>query len=372
MSKIKKIILIMVLLLIPIKIEALGIVSSRISNDETAMTGDTITVSFYLSFNGISPRDVNSFGIGGVVFDLEYDHDILKYVSANASGFDTNYIAVDGEEAIYSVISGEDMLSNSCADNILYCGEYGVSIKFYVKDTDATSTQVKINEVAVMGWQLTDGTHETYSEDDMDGFESAVNKVHNITIKKVEVKTTEPAEVKPSTNTDTSNAITNITTEKKENNETTSKDADGKSNNNYLKKLDVKGYIFNFYKRNNNYDLEIEQGVNELELEVIPEDMKATYEIKGDKDIKGNNNTIEVIVTSESGKKNTYTINITYEKEKEKKISKFVILDKIKDTFKKNKVYFFIGGGILLVILIICIAVNNANNNKIDKKLNDL
>ena len=132
MSKLKKLILILVLLLIPTKSEALGIVSSRISPDETAMTGDTITVSLYLNFNGISPKDVNSFGIGGVVFDMEYDHDILKFVSAQASGFNSEYLTEDGEEVIYSVISGEDLLSNSCADNILYCGEYGVSLKFYV------------------------------------------------------------------------------------------------------------------------------------------------------------------------------------------------------------------------------------------------
>ena len=45
----KRIIFIL-LLLIPIKINALGIVSSRISNDQNAMTGDTITISFYSQY----------------------------------------------------------------------------------------------------------------------------------------------------------------------------------------------------------------------------------------------------------------------------------------------------------------------------------
>ena len=170
MKKISMLI-IMVLLLIPIKTNALGIVSSRISNDEIAMTGDTITVSFYLGFNGVNPKDANSFGIGGVVFDLDYDHDVLKYVGAEASGFNSSYIQIDDEEGIYSVISGEDLLSNSCADGILYCGEYGISIKFYVKDTNVSNTQIKINDAAVLGWQLTNGTHPTYSEDDMTGFD---------------------------------------------------------------------------------------------------------------------------------------------------------------------------------------------------------
>ena len=372
MNKIKKLIIIMVLFLIPIKADALGIVSSRISNDETAMTGDTITVSFYLSFNGISPKDINSFGIGGVVFDLEYDHDVLKYVSADASGFNSTLYEEDGEEGIYSVISGEDLLSNSCADNILYCGEYGVSIKFYVKDTNETATKVKINDVAVLGWQLTNGEHATYSEEDMDGFESAVNKVHNITIKKVEVKTEEPAEVKPSTNTDEKKAISNITTEKKEKEEVISTDSDGKSNNNYLKELDVKGYIFNFYKRNNQYDLEIDKGVNSLELEIVPEDDKATYEVIGNKDLKANNNKIEIIVTSESGKKNTYTINITYLEKENKKVNSVTILNKIKDFISNNKLYLYIGSGVILLIILISVIANKANDDKLNKKLNDL
>ncbi len=365
-------ILFLLLLLIPIKINALGISSSRISNDETAMTGDTITVSFYLSVSGVSPKNANSFGIGGVAFDLEYDHDALKYVSATASGFDSSYLKNDDGEFIYSVISGEDLLSNSCVDGILYCGEYGVSLKFYVRDTDVSSTQIKINEVAILGWQLENGTHPTYDEDDMDGFEAIVGKVHTVTIKKVEVQTEEPAEVQASTNTEQKKAISNIANEKVEDKETISTDSEGKSNNNYLKKLDVKGYILNFYKRTNEYDLAIEENVNELELEVIPEDDKATYEIKGDKDIKGNNNKIEIIVTAASGKKNTYILNITYEKDDTKKISKFILIDKFKDIFNKYRLYFYLAGGVILVTIMVIVIINNVSSNKINKELDDL
>ena len=374
-SKIMKkmyIVLGILLLLIPIKINALGVTSVRISNDQTAMTGDTITVSFYLGFNGVSPKDDNSFGIGGVVFDLEYDHDALMYMSAEASGFASAYVQIDGEEVISSIISGEDILSNSCADDILYCGEYGVTLKFYVRDTDLDSTQIKINEVAILGWQLENGSHPTYDEDDMTGFESTVNKVHTVTIKKVEVKTEEPTEVKASTNTETEKVISNIATEKVENKEVISVDSEGKSNNNYLKKLDPKGYILNFYKRNNKYDLAIEKGDNELELEVVPENDKATYEVKGDKDIKGNNNKIQIIVTSESGKKNTYTINITYENDDNKKISKFILIDKFKDIFKQYKLYFYIAGGVVLLIIVMIVIINAVSNKKINKELNDL
>lgn len=371
----KKIIYIisLLILLVPLNIEAASVSNARISNPQIAKTGDIISVSFYLNFSGVSAGDLNTFGIGGVVFDLEYDHDVLKYVSANASGFKSNYIMVDDEEGISSVISGEDLLSNSCIDNILFCGEYGITLKFYVRDTDIKETQVKINEVAVLGWNLINGTHPTYDEDDMDGFEKKVNKVHYLTIEKEEIKTEEPPEVKietsPSKEADISSVVTKKAETKKEE-ETTSKD---KSDNNYLKELDVKGYIFNFYKRDNDYELELPKGVNKLEIVASLEDEKGLLEIVGANDIKGNNNKIEVIVTSESGKKNTYTINIKYVDEKDKKkINKVIILDKVKDIFNDYKLYFYIGGGIILLIIIILIIVNSVNSSKIDKKLNDL
>ena len=360
-------------LIIPLNIEAATVNNATISNEQIAKTGDIISVSFHLNFSGVSAGDLNTFGIGGVVFFFFYDHEVLKYVSSNANGFKTNYLMIDDEEGISSVISGEDLLSNSCIDNILYCGDYSITLKFYVRNTDIKETQVKINEVAVLGWNLINGTHPTYDEDDMDGFEKKVNKVHYIKIEKEEITTEEPPEVKIDTNASNESDISSIATKKAETNkeeEVTNKD---KSENNYLKELDVEGYIFNFYKRTNDYELKIPKGVNELKIKASLEDEKSLLEIKGANDIKSNNNKIEVIVTAENGKKNIYTINIKYEDNKDKKkMNRVMLLDKIKNIFNDYRLYFYIGGGIVLLIIIILIIANSINNNKINKKLNDL
>lgn len=369
MKKINKLLFIL-LLLIPIRINALGVVDSKISSDETANTGDMITMSLHLNFNGISPKDNNSFGIGGILVDLDYDHDVIKFVSANANGFISDNIKNNDTEKLFSVIS-EDSNPNDCADKLLYCGEYDVSIKFYVKDTDKNSTQIKINDVTVLGWQLEDGTHKTYAESDATDFKNSIDKVHNITIKKTEIKTQEPKDKKITTDEEIKNTISNTVTAKMKNKESII-DSDGKSNDNYLKELNVKGYVLNFYKRTNSYDLEIEKDVNELEIEATTEDEKATYEIKGNKDIKGNNNIIEIIVTAESGKKNTYTINITYEDEEDKKENQTISIDNVKNTFNNHKLYFYIGGGIIALIIIIAIIMTTINSNKINQKLDDL
>ena len=47
-------------------------------------------------------------------------------------------------------------------------------------------------------------------------------------------------------------------------------------------------YIFNFYKRDNDYELELPKGINKLEIVASLEDEKGLLEIVGANDIKGN------------------------------------------------------------------------------------
>ena len=53
-------------------------------------------------------------------------------------------------------------------------------------------------------------------------------------------------------------------------------------------------------------------------------------------------------------------------------MNRVMLLDKIKNIFNDYRLYFYIGGGIVLLIIIILIIANSINNNKINKKLNDL
>ena len=364
------------MLLLPNSVKAVNLSSARIGKDMTVKTGDTFTVPLYLSFTDVSPKDPNSFGIGGVVFDLEYDDTVFKFIEANSSGFNSEIIEEDGEFVITSAISGEDLLSNSCADNILYCGEYGVSITFYVKDTTKESATIKINEAAIIGWKLENGTRDSYLEKDMKTYTSRVDKSVTITIKKQTIKEEEPETITKTTDGNKKEANIAGAVDKKieQNNDNLNTNIDNtKSNNNYLSKLEVDGYLIDFYKRTNEYNLELEKGKNRLFINAELEDKTATLEIIGADNIKANNNKIEVIVTAENGSKNTYTINITYEEDgKKKSLDDINIIKKVKDFFIEYKMYFIIGAGVLVLLIIVGIIINKISDNKLGNKFDNL
>ena len=369
-------ILLLIGLIFPINVNAVNLSSSRIGKDMTVKTGDTFTIPLYLSFTGVSPKDPNSFGIGGVVFDLEYDDSVLKIIEVNASGFNSELVEENGEYAITSAISGEDLLSNSCMDNILYCGEYGVSITFYVKDTDKESATIKINEAAIIGWQLTNGQRDSYLEKDMQTYTSKVNKMTTITIKKETIKNEEPTTITKTTTEDKKEStITNAIDKKIEQNDNnidTNID-NTKSNNNYLSKLEIDDYPIDFYKRTNEYNIEVNKGLNKLLVTAELEDKSALLEIIGADNIKANNNQVKVVVTAENGSKNTYTINVSYEDDiKKKSLSDINIIKKIKDFFLDNKMYIFIGMGVILLIIIVGIVINKISDNKLGDKFDNL
>lgn len=342
----------------------------------TVKTGDTFTIPLYLSFTGVSPKDQNSFGIGGVVFDLEYDDSVFKIIEVNASGFNSELIEENGEYAITSAISGEDLLSNSCLDNLLYCGEYGASITFYVKDTDKESATIKINEVAIIGWQLTNGQRDSYLEKDMQTYTSKVNKMTTITIKKETIKNEEPTTITKTTTEDKKEStITNAIDKKIEQNDNSidTNIDNTKSNNNYLSKLEIDDYPIDFYKRTNEYNIEVNKGLNKLLVTAELEDKSALLEIIGADNLKANNNQVKVVVTAENGSKNTYIINVSYEDDtKKKSLSDINIIKKIKDFFLDNKMYIFIGMGVILLIIIIGIVINKISDNKLGDKFDNL
>ena len=115
--------------------------------------------------------------------------------------------------------------------------------------------------------------------------------------------------------------------------------------------------------------MEVEEGINKLDVIAELEDKKATLEIVGANDLKGNDNKVEIIVTAENGTKNIYTINVINEKEiTPKSLSDVNTIKKIKDFFIEYKLYFIIGGSILLFIIILSIIINSISNKKLGDK----
>ena len=361
--------IILVIVLFPIKAYAAKIKTVEIGEVNDIKTGDIVNIPVYIDFFGVNATDPDSFGIGGIIFDIDYDNDVFYFVKAKASGFNTSYDKEDN--IIESIIDGGDILENTCTDNVLYCGKYEVILTFYVNDTDKTSSIIKVNDVVAMGYQLVDGVAESYDEEDIQMIEASPDKGRTFNILKGEVIKEVPKVETTNNTASNEKTLANIVTKKKEeiNNDDTK---DGLSSNNYLKELNVKGYILDFYKRTFDYELEIEEGVNKLKIEAISDSDKATVTIVGADDLKENNNKVLVKVKAEDGNVRTYTINITRMVVKEqKKLTSTLIMDKVNDIWNDYKNYIIIGGLSLLLIIIIGAIIGKINDKKLGDKFDN-
>ena len=83
-----------------------------------------------------------------------------------------------------------------------------------------------------------------------------------------------------------------------------------KSTNNFLKSLSVSEGKINFNKATTAYNITVDNKVDKLTLNAEQEDEKASITGTGAKTLKLYKNTFKVVVTSESGAKKTYTINV--------------------------------------------------------------
>ena len=82
------------------------------------------------------------------------------------------------------------------------------------------------------------------------------------------------------------------------------------SSNNNISSVNIKNYDFDFNSNITNYTLTIKDE-EKLDIEVILEDSKSTYNIQGNNDLK-NNSVIKIEVIAEDGTNKIYQINISY------------------------------------------------------------
>lgn len=83
------------------------------------------------------------------------------------------------------------------------------------------------------------------------------------------------------------------------------------SKNNKLKELNVEGYDINFNKDTNNYQLEVDNIVDFVNVKALVEDDKSTMEIDNPDKLVVGINQIKIKVVAENGDENTYVITVT-------------------------------------------------------------
>ncbi len=359
----KKFLLFFVMLFMPSFVMAADITSINMTSSYTDIkVGDLASVDVKISYSDVTKGVNSGYGVSEIVYKLKFDEDVLVPTAIETPGFDSAIVKLTGDYYVYSQV-GELANTNKCYDQILYCDTYKAKITFFVKVTDKTSSKITIHDTEVTFFEV--------AKDDGEPLEISKLSLANVTFnisKNSGTTVEEPKAIteftKPEENT--SKSSINSDTPKVE-----VTDSD-KSPDNFLSKLYIKGYNLDFYKRTNDYELEVEKGVNSLEIEALLSDKRATLEIVGADNLKANNNTITITVTAENGSKNVYTIKVKEETDSEvKMLSDISLLAKTSNLYKEYKLYIFIGGGILLVIVIIATIINKVNDNKLDRKLDN-
>lgn len=372
----KLFVLFLLLIVVPLNVQAASIERTNITGGTTAKVGEKFSLSYNINFSGIQKGSADSLGIAAVGYELVFDDNVFEVtnITSESNVWDSEIYKENGKYYVLSMITEYNKDMNKCINGVLYCADYIVSIEFSVKDTAETETSILIGNVEVALLNMLD-TNKTYTEEDIlnnaitiqnTTYESRVITIknNNQVSKNETIKVEEKHEADKKNEVNNTNITSNkITTTKKE--ETTDIK---KSNNKYISSLTVENYEINFDKEITNYDLIVENDVNSLNLNVELEDSKATYKIKGAYNLLESDYKVSIVVTAENGEKNTYTINV--------KLKDQNVIEEVEDkSFKIDSKYIKIGviiGGIILIIIIVVIIINHINNKKIDKAFDDI
>lgn len=370
MKKIVVIVFLLLFFMLPINVGATELTPkieyAWITGTNVKTVGEELSLGFGVKLSGIQKGNADSMGMLVVSFELMFDDTVFTVTGIESSDWDSVVASEDGSYYVVSQVADRNPYQNKCIDGITFCADYYVTIKFFVNDTDKTSSDIKMGELAVGLSEMIDPNKE-YTEDDIYLLTENANKSYTININKGDTPVTE----KPS-------SIVSDTKPEISNKEILSKTQESatvqKSSNNYLKSLQIENYEINFDKTKNDYEITVAKDINELNLKVELEDSKATYKVIGADNLEKNNNKVLVEVTAENGDKNTYTINIKRE-EDSNAIIEDEVTSKKKKTFKLKKKHIIIAsviGGIALLLVIIIKMVIHKKDRKLEKALDEL
>lgn len=356
----------LLILFIPFNVKAASIEYTWITGTNEKTAGEEFSLSFGIKVSGIQKGNWDSLGILAVSYELIFDDTVFTITDISSRIWNSEIYKEDGKYYVVSSISENDPYKNKCVDGISYCADYLVTISFYVLDTEQTSSVIKMGEVGVGLLGMID-SNSTYTEDDIVTITTMSNESQTIKIKKTE-----------SPKNDVPTSIVSDTKPEINNQEIINKGQESntiqKSNNKYLKSLQIENHKINFNKTKNNYDITVNKSVNELKLNIELEDSKATYKIIGADNLEKNNHQVLIEVTAENGEKNTYTINV---KEKEETIiqEENKSQNKKSKKFQLDKKYIIIGsviGGIILFLIIIIRIIIHRKDRKLERAIDEL
>ena len=361
------------LLFLPVASAKASITSTSISEVSETEAGKYINVSFGVNFSGILKDTENSDGIYIVALEIDFDNEILNYMGVSADGYDSEVVTEDGKYYVLSTVRVYNN-ANKCIDGFLACTNYSATLKFYVKNSEKASTDIKLTEVASYALPI-DTSLESYTEENLEELsytkeivrtipiKQENKKVEDVPAKEIPTETAKPEidtsiiekaqqEIKNNNSNSNSNQNTTSNTENKESSTLQeTKQEDTKSSNCYLMSLEIEGYPFDFQKDKLEYSVQIDNYRQSLDIKAVTEDFRAKYKIGGNENLKDK---VTVTVTAEDGSKKIYVIHI-------KKVE-----SKLVKNIKKYSIYVGIG---IIIILILCLIGSKISNRKLNKMI---
>ena len=141
------------------------------------------------------------------------------------------------------------------------------------------------------------------------------------------------------------------------------------STDNTVKAITITNNDFTFNKDTKKYNILVDEDVNDIEINVTPNDSKATVSVENNTDLKVGLNKVKVAVIAENGDKNEYLFNV-YRIGEEKKEE--IVPEEVKDKPKNNNIWMIVSGIELLVIIgLLLLSLKKKKNNKEDNQSNN-
>lgn len=358
-----KYLIFILLVFIPLNTKAVTVNGIKIDGSNEVKKDDYIDLKFKVINSGLKAGTNQPLGIQFVYFALNYNYKDLNLVDLKSDRF--NLVLTKFEDKLYVLGTVKEGIgTNMCARNLLYCGDIEIDAKYYVNNATKDNYDIIISNPSIS--LLNIDSDRNYSFDDLETIDLISEYKHNIKIlNEKNKKSKKPTSLIKITND------TFLTTNKFEkivlNN---SNRATIKSDNNYLKSINIENHEISFDKDKELYTINVNDDVESIDINVETEDNSATYKITGNKNFKKNNNMINIIVTSESGKERIYTIEINI-KESNKNIVKEEKKE-TKDVSNNLMEYAKIGGIGLGVLIIIIIIISKLKDKKINKFLDKI
>lgn len=158
-----------ILILILLKINnvtAVSISNTTITGMNSKNVGETLSLSFTINFNGIENVNENSLGIWLVGYEIIFDKEVFGITDISSPDFDSTIYMQDGKYYVLSEVDEDATSKNMCSNGVLYCGDYLATIGFFIKNTEKTSSTIKMGEIEVGLLDMVD-SEKVYTLDDL-------------------------------------------------------------------------------------------------------------------------------------------------------------------------------------------------------------